>query len=1153
MKKLWLSILAVLTVSALLICTMAEMPEEPNTAAEGQEFFAEAVEEFVPEEEEFLLENDEVELSEVDEDYAGFADHDIDAIAYSPEESIVMPDDIPMAGETFVINGVVLPFDFGYIAGTSDYSGCYALAKYAYEHIFGIEFNQRDNFDFVTPKGAVIETTGANLKEWILKAGPGAVMRVTSRNVWSDYDNAGHSIVIVDCNEDGAWIYQADSHGNIMSNNQVVYYPWDGIAKKCKGDTSYDGYYFSSQGQYIKYIKYPGKENFNQKLQPATNLYFKDVIYPQTFKIDTTNGWNLSGGTLASNYDLKSIKSMIVDANGNTISSGSQSLSGKYFSIRSLDTFSSSDNGVKFSYIGSEGSYKWILIATDSNNRTLRLVMPFTAVSSGSTSTASMGKEFEDYYTVKSENVTYKVIKDVTARKTPFDDATKGSKYTKGKKIVSVAIVQNKYNNLWIKTNDSQYIYSGYHVEENDTVTKTGNQYFEVDNGGNSSSFAASLASLFILDVNAETINTTQDDTMHGGGGRTIEDSDSQQSEQWTYRVITSDGLNMRNSATSSGNYITTLWPDTTIKVTQKASADGYTWGYGTSSNGYTGWIVVDNNWTTLVSATADTTSPSVDSTAPTITDVRVTDVSATGYTVSCNVSDDVGVTKVSFPTWTLNNDQDDLFSNWPDTATGTVSNGTATYRVNTSDHNNESGCTYRTHIYAFDAAGNIGHVNQGDYGILDVSVPAPHTHTPVTDAAIAAACTTEGKTEGSHCSVCGEVLVAQQSIPATGHTPVTDPAVAPTSTTTGLTEGSHCSVCGTVLVAQQAVSKQVVSQTTVYVTGVKFETNSVSMSQGETSWLIATVSPANATNQKVSYSTSDKNIAYIDSNGILCGVGPGTATITATTEDGGKTASCTVTVASKIQKQSLPQKGKNGTVTLNKGEKLQLVPDFATSLGLAVSSYKSSKPAVASVDANGLVTAAAEGKAKITVTTNNKKVKATITVQVVDPYKPTGIGIAQGKAITLTVGQPVQLYAALAPETARATLTWKSSKTKVATVDAGGIVTPLAEGKAKITVTTHNKKKATIAVTVVDPNKPLGIGIAQGKAITLKVGEGVQLWPVMNPATAQSALTWKSGKAAVASVDANGYVAALKKGKAKITVTTYNKKKATITVNVVE
>ena len=121
--------------------------------------------------------------------------------------------------------------------------------------------------------------------------------------------------------------------------------------------------------------------------------------------------------------------------------------------------------------------------------------------------------------------------------------------------------------------------------------------------------------------------------------------------------------------------------------------------------------------------------------------------------------------------------------------------------------------------------------------------------HTVVTDNAVAATCTTDGKTEGSHCSKCGEVLVAQNVVPAMGHrienvpkinptcteeghtayqecvrvgcdyeTPsaiiaplghnvVTDEAVAPTCENTGLTEGSHCSKCGEVLVAQNVVS----------------------------------------------------------------------------------------------------------------------------------------------------------------------------------------------------------------------------------------------------------------------------------------------------------------------------------------------------------
>ena len=79
--------------------------------------------------------------------------------------------------------------------------------------------------------------------------------------------------------------------------------------------------------------------------------------------------------------------------------------------------------------------------------------------------------------------------------------------------------------------------------------------------------------------------------------------------------------------------------------------------------------------------------------------------------------------------------------------------------------------------------------------------------HTEVTDAAVAATCTTTGMTEGKHCSVCDEVLVAQEEVVALGHTEVTDAAVSPTCTATGLTEGKHCSVCNEVLVAQEEVA----------------------------------------------------------------------------------------------------------------------------------------------------------------------------------------------------------------------------------------------------------------------------------------------------------------------------------------------------------
>ena len=79
--------------------------------------------------------------------------------------------------------------------------------------------------------------------------------------------------------------------------------------------------------------------------------------------------------------------------------------------------------------------------------------------------------------------------------------------------------------------------------------------------------------------------------------------------------------------------------------------------------------------------------------------------------------------------------------------------------------------------------------------------------HTTVVREGKDATCTEDGITGASYCSTCGEVLVAQEVIPAKGHTEVVDAAVTPDCENTGLTEGKHCSDCGEVLVAQEVLS----------------------------------------------------------------------------------------------------------------------------------------------------------------------------------------------------------------------------------------------------------------------------------------------------------------------------------------------------------
>ena len=232
------------------------------------------------------------------------------------------------------------------------------------------------------------------------------------------------------------------------------------------------------------------------------------------------------------------------------------------------------------------------------------------------------------------------------------------------------------------------------------------------------------------------------------------------------------------------------------------------------------------------------------------------------------------------------------------------------------------------------------------------------------------------------------------------------------------------------------------------------------------------------------------------------------------------------------------------GTVTLNKGDALQLT---ATVTPTATVKWKTGKAKIATVDGNGLVRAVGEGTTTIKATAGKKSAK--VKVKVVDPYKPTGVSINQGKSAKMNLGDTLQLGATLKPSTAQASLTWKSSKAKVATVDGNGNVTAKAEGKAKITVTA-GKKKASITITVVNPNKPTGISLNRSGTVTLPLNETLTIGASLQPTTAVGTITWSTSNKKVATVS-NGVVTPKKKGTVTITAKC-GKKKAKVKVKVV-
>ena len=212
-----------------------------------------------------------------------------------------------------------------------------------------------------------------------------------------------------------------------------------------------------------------------------------------------------------------------------------------------------------------------------------------------------------------------------------------------------------------------------------------------------------------------------------------------------------------------------------------------------------------------------------------------------------------------------------------------------------------------------------------------------------------------------------------------------------------------------------------------------------------------------------------------------------------------------------------------------------------------------------------GMITATARG-AMVQFGWKSQKTGATtngygLTIYSFDADAPDAqsVSILEGKTATLCVGDTAEFYARVMPDNAATAYRWTSSTPKVlAAQEADSVytrttVTAKAAGTAKLTVTTDNGKKATITVKVVDKNKPSAVSITNGKTVSLYPGDTVQLETAFTPAVASTSLTWKTSKKSVATVSKTGLVTALKKGTAKITVTTKNKKKATITVKVLK
>lgn len=169
------------------------------------------------------------------------------------------------------------------------------------------------------------------------------------------------------------------------------------------------------------------------------------------------------------------------------------------------------------------------------------------------------------------------------------------------------------------------------------------------------------------------------------------------------WQIASAGGVNLRKTRSVTSTLLGTIPYGSIVNVTAKKNVNGYTWGKVTY-NSKTGWFMLANGcyvWGKI-------TRKVVDNEAPVISDVKMENLSVDGYTVTCTVTDNVGVARVQFPTWTSSDGQDDLISDWTTNAqcSGTKNGNTYSFVVKRLDHNNEYG-VLNTHIYAYDSSGN--------------------------------------------------------------------------------------------------------------------------------------------------------------------------------------------------------------------------------------------------------------------------------------------------------------------------------------------------------------------------------------------------------------------------------------------------------------
>ena len=257
----------------------------------------------------------------------------------------------------------------------------------------------------------------------------------------------------------------------------------------------------------------------------------------------------------------------------------------------------------------------------------------------------------------------------------------------------------------------------------------------------------------------------------------------------------------------------------------------------------------------------------------------------------------------------------------------------------------------------------------------------------------------------------------------------------------------------------------------TVLPVSVKLNQETLSVYQGKTGSLRATILPAGTRGKTVTWTSDDPAVAVVSASGRVTGVTPGETTIRATLQNGSQ-AACAVTVM-PVKVSSVRVSPGSATVTIGQTKQLTATvsPSNATDKHIT---WTSADEGIVTIDAGGLLTAVGVGRT--TVTANAADGKTRVVNVTVKPVYVTSIKLtSDGKTVFAGVAgkNTTQLSAEIQPANATIQdIAWKSSNPRIATVDENGLVTGLREGRATITATAQDGSRRRISLRVtVEPN----------------------------------------------------------------------------------